>query len=603
MARVATPVAVIAPEQPGQTWLVRPPPDEVKVRELVSVVKHPLIARLLLNRGVETPEAAREFLDPDLRKLHDPFLFAGMNEAVERIHDALKKRQRTAVYGDYDVDGVASTACLVSFLRACGGDVRPYIPNRLKEGYGVNIGAIEKLAREGIDLIITCDCGIGAAREIARAAELGVDVIVVDHHRVPNRRPEAIAILDPHREDCNYPYEDLAAVGVAFKLLMALRKRLREAGWFPRLRRPEPNLRDLLDLVALGTVADVVPLTGENRVLVAHGLKVLGEGKRLGLRALKAVAGIDGGAVTAGQVAFKLAPRINAAGRLDDARAGLDLILCEDPFHASRLASALDLANVERQRLEAEVVKEALAQARARPLDERGLVLCGDGWHRGVIGIVASRVVERFNRPTIVLGREGDSLQGSGRTAGRFHLHQALEACALHLESFGGHRAAAGLRLPADRLDAFRQAFLSQCLERVKEQDMVPVLVADAELKLRTVDEGLAEGVEELAPFGAGNPTPVFIARGARLEACRLVGRAGLDGERHLKARVDGMDTVAFAQGSAAALEGGRVDLVFSVGFNSWAGRRSLQIGTRALLPEGEAAITVGRDPRGTGLL
>jgi single-stranded-DNA-specific exonuclease len=590
---VVSPAHAIAFEPDGPIWRLPSSPDPARVAGLVDALAlHPVVARLLVCRGIDGPEAAASFLAPDLSGLHDPFRLADMDRAVARIHQALKGGERIAVYGDYDVDGVTSTACLVSFLEACGGDVVAYIPKRLEEGYGLNVAAVEKLAAAGTRLIITCDCGVTAVEEVERAVALGVDVVVIDHHRVPARLPKATAILNPYRDDCTYPFPHLAAVGVTFKLLMALRRHLRDDGFFAGASgRREPNLKRFLDLVALGTIADVVPLVDENRVLATHGLKVLAEGERLGLRALKAVAGVEGGPVSAGQVAFKMAPRINAAGRLDDARAGLDLLLADDPFEAARLAGVLDSANAERQAIEKAIVAEALAQAEVRARGERGLVLSGSGWHPGVVGIVASRVVERFRRPTLVLGIDGDAVRGSGRSAGGFHLYDALAACAEHLERFGGHRAAAGLQLDAARLEAFTAAFLERCRAGLTDQDLVPIVSVDAELSADALDAGLCEALEAAGPFGAGNPTPVFVARGLRLEAARLVGQPGADGKRHLKARLGGCDAIGFGLGDRAGLEGDRVDIAFTLGFNVWRGERRMQLGLKAIVPAGVARV------------
>ncbi len=572
-------------------WRLAAAPDPEAVRALErSLDLHPLVAQLLVARGYRSLEDAETFLKPDLGDLHDPMLFVDMDRAVARLMRALAGGERITVYGDYDVDGVTSTAILISFLRQIGAQVEAYIPHRLKEGYGLNLNAVREIAARGTRLLLTCDCGVTAVEEVDAAARAGMDVVVIDHHRVPTRPPAAVAILNPYREDCRFPFRHLAAVGVTFNLLMALRRALREAGWFHRHRQPEPNLGELLDLVALGTVADVVPLVGENRIFVAHGLRRLAEAKRPGIVALKEVAGIEPGPVSAGQIAFRLGPRINAAGRLDEASVGLSLLLSGDLATARRLAADLDAANEERRRIEREITAEAAAQAEAKLERGPGLVLVGDGWHRGIVGIVASRMVERFHRPTLVLARDGDRIRGSGRSIPAFDLHAGLGACARHLERFGGHRAAAGLELQAAHLEAFEADFLDACVRALAPEDLLPELAVDAELCPTEVDLRLACDLERLAPFGLGNRAPVFLARGVRIRDARLVGR----GEpAHLKGRVDRLEAIGFGLGDAIGFCGaGRVDLAYGVEFNRFRGRTTLQARLRAVVPAGRALVS-----------
>src|SRR6266481_6329603 len=393
----------------------------------------PAVGRALWARGVRDAEAAHRFLTPKLEQLPDPFGLEGIDAAVARVQRAFEVREVVCVYGDYDVDGVTSTALLVSMLRklaACapgGGPparIEYYVPNRLVEGYGLNLDAMRRLAQRGTRLLVSADCGVTAVAEIEAAAQLGVDVVVIDHHtsaQTAEGLPRAVAILNPHQPGCAFPGRELAAVGVAFHLLLALRKRLREAGWFAS--RPEPNLREVLDLVALGTIADVVPLTGPNRVLVHFGLKELARGARVGVLALKSVAQLAG-EVTAGDVGFKLGPRINAAGRLDDASVGVRLLLSEDLREARALAEQLDRANAERQDLQVRIASEAIAHAEklGPPEARRTLVVSSSGWHVGVVGIVAARLVERFHRPALVIAEEGGVAKGSGRSVEGFHL-------------------------------------------------------------------------------------------------------------------------------------------------------------------------------------
>jgi single-stranded-DNA-specific exonuclease len=551
--------------------------DEGQAAALASALGlHPLAARVLAARGHADPAAAQAFLAAGLDGLPDPFSMKGMDAAVERLRRALDAGEKIACYGDYDVDGVTSTALLAGFLRAAGGDVVTYTPHRLVEGYGLNRDAVAKLAGQGIRLLVTLDCGITSVEEVRAASALGVDTVVVDHHTVPVELPQASAILNPHQPGCAYPTKDLAAVGVTFALAMALRRRLREAGRFGAAR-PEPNLKLALDLVALGTVADVVKLTGANRILVRWGLEELARTRRPGLRALKRVAGIaEGTPVSAGQVGFRLAPRINAAGRLDDAGRGVRLLLSGDPAEAQALADALDRENQARQEIERRILDEALADASARvAAGVRGLVLARDGWHPGVVGIVASRVVERFHRPAVLIAMEDAAGKGSGRSIEGFHLYDALSACAGHLVRFGGHRHAAGVTVAREQLEPFRAAFEAHCLERIADADLVPRCRIDGWVADREVSEQAAADLERLGPFGAGHPEPVFALRGAAARA-RTVGAAGA----HLKMSLGrGLDAIGFGMGDRLGLcSEGPVDAAFTVGFDEWDGTRRLQL-------------------------
>jgi single-stranded-DNA-specific exonuclease len=540
---------------------------------------HPLAARVLAGRGLGEPGAAEAFLAARLQDLPDPFAMRGMEPAVERIVRAVEGGERLACYGDYDVDGVTSTALLTGFLRAAGADVVTYTPHRLVEGYGLNREAVAKLAAQGVRLLVTLDCGITSVDEVRAATALGVETVVVDHHTVPVELPAAAAILNPHQPGCGYPSKDLAAVGVTFALAMALRKRLRERGRFGEAR-PEPNLKDALDLVALGTIADVVPLVGANRILVRSGLEVLATSRRPGVRALKRVAGIaDGTPIAAGQVGFRLAPRINAAGRLDDAGRGVRLLLTRDADEARALAEELDRENQARQEIERRILDEALADAAARvEAGARGLVLARDGWHAGVVGIVASRVVERFHRPAVLVAMEDGTGKGSGRSIEGFHLYDALASCAEHLARFGGHKHAAGLTIERPRLGAFRAAFEARAAATLGDEDLVPRCRIDGWVRDADVTERAAEALAKLGPYGAGHPEPVFALKGAAARA-RTVGAAGA----HLKLALGAkLDAIGFGMGDRLPLCGaGPIDAAFTVGFDEWDGTRRLQLKLR----------------------
>jgi len=552
--------------------------DEAAVARLRQELGlHPLAARALAARGFTEPAAAERFLAPRLEDLPDPFALKGMEPAVARIARALASKERIACYGDYDVDGVTSTALLLRFLAASGGDVVSYTPHRLREGYGLNQAAVGRLAGQGVRLLVTLDCGITSVAEVEEARRLGLDVVVVDHHTVPVELPAAAAILNPHQPGCGYPSKHLAAVGVAFNLALALRRRLREQGRYGAAH-PEPNLKEALDLVALGTVADVVPLVEVNRVLVRWGLVEIARARRPGLRALLRVAGVAAGApVTASQVGFRLAPRINAAGRLDDAGRGVRLLLASDEGAALPLAEELDRENRARQELERQMLEEALADAGGLvEKGSRGLVLFREGWHPGVVGIVASRVAERFHRPAVLVGVSDGVGKGSGRSVEGFHLYDALAACSGHLTRFGGHRHAAGVTIEPASLGAFRQAFERYAGERLSDDDLVPRTRIEGWAKADLLDERGASDLSKLAPFGAGNAEPVFGVRGRPARA-RQVGAGGV----HLKLTLAERDAIGFSLGDRYPLCSAPVDAAVSLGFDEWDGTRRLQLRLR----------------------
>ncbi|EAU67260.1 single-stranded-DNA-specific exonuclease RecJ [Stigmatella aurantiaca DW4/3-1] len=501
-----------------------------------------------------------------------------MTSAVERLARALRLGEKITLYGDYDVDGVCSTSLLTLFLRQLGAQPATYIPHRLGEGYGLNLQAMDRIAQEGTRLLVTLDCGITSVAEVARARELGMDVVIVDHHTVPTTLPAAVAVLNPHQPGCDYPTKTLCAAGVAFNLCMGLRKHLRDEGFFAT--RKEPLLKGLMDLVALATVADVVPLTGANRILVAHGLQELTAARRPGVRALKEVAGVEPEApVTAGQVGFRLGPRINAAGRLHDASLGLQLLTAESLEDARRLAGVLDRANAERQGIESSILTEALKQAESLP-HARGLVLYAEGWHPGVIGIVASRVVERFHRPTVMVGVNEGIGKGSARSIEGFHLYDALHGCADMLSRFGGHKYAAGLTIEAGRLPAFREAFERIALERLTPEDLIPRCKVDAVVTPHELDERAVESLQRLGPFGQGNPEPVLVLRKQMARPRVLPPKTG-HGHAHLKlALVDapGVDAIGFGMADRLSLVEGPVDLAFQVGMDTFRGQRRVSL-------------------------
>lgn len=555
-------------------WSIKTGDAETVGRIAAHCAISPLLARLLANRGITEPAEAARFLSSTLSDLYDPFQLLGMEAAVYRLCTALEHGERVCIHGDYDVDGVTSVALLVSFLRAVGFDVFYHIPLRLEDGYGLSSAGLQSIARQGARVVVTVDCGITAVEEAQLATSLGIDLIITDHHTPGEILPEACAVLNPLRPGCPFPCKTLAGVGVAFNLMIALRSRLREKGWFAG--RPEPNLRQYLDLVALGTVADVVPLVDENRIFVKYGLAALTTGERLGIRALKEVAGVTG-EVGCGAVGFRLAPRLNAAGRLEDAAQGVELMLTDDPRSAAAIAADLDASNAERQALERQILQDAVSMVKENPdlKGKKSIVLASNEWHPGVIGIVASRIVEMFHRPTILIALQDGNGKGSGRSIPRFHLYDALKACSDHLLKFGGHKHAAGLSIEETILEEFTERFDEVASGLLSPEDLTPDLLIDAEMAPADLTLELAGEVASLKPFGMGNPEPVFVCRGMEVEDARILK------EQHLKLRLvsNGLRFDAIAFNMARQRPTGRlVDIAFTLDINTWNGRSSLQL-------------------------
>jgi single-stranded-DNA-specific exonuclease len=548
----------------------------------------PLLARLLVNRGIDTPEKASAFLMPSLRTgLRSPLLFPDMHKATERILRARAQGEPVYIYGDYDVDGVTGSSQLLLFLRELGMDPGLYIPHRTREGYGLNEHAMRTIAERGAKVIITADCGATAHREITLAQSLGVDVIICDHHHVPEQRPPAYAVLNPMEKDCAFSFTGLSGAGVVFYLLMGLRMRLREQGG------PIPDLRRYLDLVTLGTVADLVPLVEENRVLVTHGLKEIDRSLRIGLRALKDVSGKA--EVSSSYIGFRLGPRLNAGGRLAEAQKAVELLTTTDEARANELAADLDGENRERQGIEEKILNQAVAMVEAWPdlADRRSIVLASKEWHAGVIGIVASRLVERFYRPTFMIAIDGLKGKGSGRSPKPFHLYDGIKECADLLEGYGGHRQAAGLSIQTERIPALAERFETVARARLSGDDLVPEMAVDDELDLALVDARTIDQVRQLEPYGQGNPEPIFMARGVQVAAVRVVGAKPLMGNPgHLKMALRSprggrpLDAIGFGMGHLPLAIGARIDVLYTPEMNVWNGQASLQLRLRDLRSE-----------------
>ncbi len=538
---------------------------------------HPAAADLLHDRSGGDVQRAERFLAPSLTDLARPAEMADMDVAAERVARAVRSGESILIYGDYDVDGQCGTALLVDFLRRVGGRADYFVPDRMTDGYGLSEGGVRTVAGRDPDLLITVDCGIGSPREVALAKSLGMDVVICDHHPPSGALPTADAILNPHRDDCGFADRLPCATGVAFNLICGVRALLDE----------RPNLKAFMDLVALATVADVVPLVDHNRVLVAHGLEVITRGGRPGLAALSEVSGLHG-PVTSTDIGFKLAPRLNAAGRLGDAARGVELMLAADAGQARRLAHELNDENDARRRITTEVCDAAIADVEAGALDKGAAVVVGrPGWHPGVAGIVAARLVERYGRPSVVVGFEDGEGKGSARTLGGFDVGAAMRACEEHLIAGGGHAGAAGLSVREDRFDDFRRAFEAEAEAGMPDGGFVVEIDVAAELTMNDVEGRLVDDLARLQPFGQGNHEPVFVARGVMVDEVRV-----LKGE-HVKCTLRDVDgsgparsAIGFGLAEQAPAVGDRVDAAFTVGWNVWRGRKELQLMLEDIRPE-----------------
>ena len=567
---------MIAPTSAPE-WVPHPRRDTGRALALARELGAPAAAaHALVNRGMESADAARRYLDPGIEELHDPFLLRDLDVAVPRIQQALAAGERIFVHGDYDVDGITSTFLLYSVLRDLGGRVEVRIPHRTRDGYGLSVEAMLEARRRGCGLVITVDCGVTAVEAVARGRELGLDTIITDHHEPPAVLPAAVAVVNPRRSGCAYPFKALAGVGVTFKLAQAL---LRGRGGLEQAS-------EFLDVVALGTIADVVPLVGENRVLARLGLARLNQTRRIGMKALMEVAGLAGRPVTSGQVAFVLAPRINAGGRMGNAEQGLRLLLARDAAEARDLAQSLEDDNQRRRKYD----EEALAEAAQRVESELGwpdcasILLWSESWHAGVIGIVASRLVERFQRPAVLVALDGERGRGSGRSLPGLDLNAVLADCSDLLEAYGGHAFAAGLTVHRSRLPELRERLERLVGERLSADACVPRLTIDADVNLAECDFGLVDWLERMSPHGLDNPEPLFQAADLAVESVTTVGQG-----RHLRLSVrDGTgsaEAIGFGLGARAEEVGraGRCTLAFVPTRNEWMGETRLQLKVRGV--------------------
>ena len=553
-----------------QKWRIAEPHPEAAAR--LTAAGYPcLVSAVLASRGIATAEEAAAFLEHEQRLTYSPFLMADMDKAVERVQRALADHERIAVFGDYDVDGITATCILVDYLQSRGADVLHYIPRRIEDGYGLSVDAIEGLYRKGTRLLITVDCGITGVEEVDFANSLGMDVVVTDHHECKETLPRAVAVVDPHRPDCGYPFKHLAGCGVALKLALALGGPDREEALFSRY----------CTLAAIGTVADVMQMSGENRTIVSRGLAAIEHSDFIGLHALLKEAGLAGREITSVQIGFVLAPRINAAGRMGAADMAADLLLCQDPAQAEELAKALCALNRERQCVEQTIYSQAEEMiARLPDRDRSALVLESSRWHQGVVGIVASRLSEKYSRPSFMIHLNGDTGKGSCRSWGGFNLFAALENCKDLLLGFGGHELAAGFTIEEANIPAFRERMNDYA--RSFRGDAAPVSVLDVDVAIThpsavTLEE--LEALSALEPYGSGNARPVFCLLGATLLRTQNVGQ-----NRHLKLRLgkgsaqfDGIFFSTVAE-DCGCRPGDRVDAAFYLQVNEFRGSRTVQL-------------------------
>jgi len=526
-------------------------------------------AQLLLNRGIDSSASASDFMQCELSSCHDPFLLKGMERAVSRIKEAISKKEKVLVYGDYDVDGMTSVALLSTCLKRIGALVQTYIPNRLEEGYGLNTGAIKKAKKNGVTLIITVDCGIGSFDEIDYAHSVGIDVIVTDHHEIiQSKIPNACAVINPLQKGCNYPFKHLAGVGIAYKLAKAL------------YTGTSHDADEFLDLVSLGTVADIAPLIGENRILTRHGLAELNKRKRLGLKALADSSGLTGKDISSGHIGFILGPRINAMGRIGSPEKALELLLSNDFSQASELAVILNTENRNRQKIEARILEEALSKVEREVnfKHHRVIVLASEGWHPGVIGIVASRIADKFYRPTILISLDGKLGKGSGRSVENFHLFEYLLKCKDVLSGFGGHESACGITIEKNRIPEFAEMINAEASKDINEKIFSPKLEIDMDISLDMLSEDVIREIESLSPFGPDNPRPVLASRSLIVkDGPRQIGKNGFK-MLVTDSRIT-CEAVSFGRGNIEAPKpGSGVDIAYIPSINDWQGLQSIQL-------------------------
>ena len=549
-------------------------------------------ARMLVVRGIQTADEARQFIRPSLDKLHDPFLMKDMDKAVERLHQAITQGEKILIYGDYDVDGTTAVAVMYRFLQNLASNLSPltfnldyYIPDRYTEGYGVSQQGIDYAAAQGCNLIITLDCGIKAVEKIAYANSKGIDVIVCDHHTPGDELPSAVAVLNMKRSDCPYPYKDLSGCGVGFKLAQAYTQRyLIEAKGNEAIRLSGERLLPLLQLLAMSIASDIVPITGENRIFAHFGIQQLNKAPFTGLSAIMQVAGIETKKITINELVYKIGPRINACGRMKSGRAAVELLLTDDPDFARQQAEEVNHHNEDRRDCDAETTKEALQQLQDDPTyaQRRSTVVYSPNWHKGVVGIVASRLTETYYRPTIVLTAGEDGIiSGSARSVGGFDIYTAIDSCSDLLTNFGGHKYAAGLSMHIDDLPEFKQRFETYVAAHIREDQLQPTLLVEAELDLADITSAFYNVIRYLEPFGPGNPRPLFATRNLiNHRDTRAVGKEGEHLRLDVTDRAYAITGIAFKRGDMAKhiQNGNPVDICYELDENTFNNRTTIQM-------------------------
>jgi single-stranded-DNA-specific exonuclease len=531
-----------------------------------------MLARTLINRGLDNIEKVKRFMEAEINDMYDPFLLTDMEKAVDRVLLAMEENEKICIYGDYDVDGITSTALCVNILRKLEADVMYYIPVRAEEGYGLNDEAIAYIAEQGVSLIVTVDCGIRSVDVVETVKETGMDIIITDHHECGDVLPDAYAIVNPHRHDSSYPFKELAGVGVAFKLIQAVTDSI---GY-------RELLFEVIDIAAIGTIADVVPLLDENRIIVKNGLEKLMKTENVGLKALIDMSDLKDKQISSYNIAFIIAPRINAAGRLADASRCVELLITEDEALANEIAKELETENRERQRIEAEILEQAIAKLTSQKEleDSRIIVLDEQNWHPGVIGIVASRIVDQFSKPSILIARDHETGKGSARSMSGFNLYEAMCKCSEMFEKFGGHEMAAGLTIKANKIGAFRKKINEVAEEMLQGKELIPELLVDYRLEPADISLQVAKQLKNLEPFGMGNPNPNFVCRNMQILDRRLVGANSkhlslnlYDGNNNIKA-------IAFNMGNLYNVLsiGKKIDIICCMDINLWNNNENVQL-------------------------
>lgn len=563
-------------------WRIQTPDSQIVRRLCEALDCHPVTAAVLSNRNLADVSNARAFLNTSLKDLRPPFAIKDMDRAVKRIHAALVQRQKILIFGDYDVDGITATVLFVEFLKSAGArQVDYYVPHRVTEGYGLREKHIRDVVEPNrYDLLITVDCGIGSHEAVAAANRAKIDVIITDHHTVPETLPEALAVINPKRADCDAGFAPLAGVGVVYLVLICLRKYLRDRGFWKQIA--EPNLKNACDLVALGTVADIVPLTRENRILTQTGIDALNSGQRPGIRALLEAAGVNGPVAGGEDISFRLAPRINAAGRIGHAHSAIELLTTRDTEKAAHLADALNRLNTERRVIEQAMLKQILERLMTFPDLNRkpALILSDPSWHEGVLGIVAAKLVDRYYRPVILISTRNGTGKGSARSIPGFNLHEGLLKAANCLESFGGHAAAAGLSIKKENIARFSSIFEGIVKENTRLEAFTPVITIDQEIRFDQISPQLADELERLQPFGEGNLEPLFSARDIRISYSQTMGGA----HRRMRLLQPGtpasqaLHAIQFNVSPAHSDSEHLDQIAFRLRWNRWNGKKTLQL-------------------------